>query len=196
VNKKAGIAAGVVASVMLAIAFYDGRKNLEEDMIDPLVRVPAELTRLSEDEACDTLRAAFIDLESREPTSDELAMLLSQSALETALWEKMYCWNWGNSVTVHGNYFLLGSDNRHKYKAFPDATAGAKAWLTILKNSFALAWLEIGSADTEKYAMLLQHGKYGMYYEADKSQYVKALNSHYSHMLFVVARNQPTVPEV
>jgi hypothetical protein len=169
--------------------------NVSEDPMsrEPLVLVPATLTPLEETEAAKILREAFYRLEQRYPSDDELAMALSQSALETAKWTKMFCGNWGNSVTSHGPYFQLGNDTKHRYRAFNSVEDGARQWLLVLKNAFPLSWELLGSADTSAYAISLKGGKYGEYYEAPTSQYIKALNSHYAHMLGI-AQNVTNTP--
>lgn len=185
---KIALGLGFAGALLCA---FGGKK----DELMPLEKVPAILTTLDEGQAALTLRDAFFGLERRYPTVDELAMALAQSSLETAKWTKMFCGNWGNSVTSHGPYFQLGNDTKHHYQAFASVEDGAKHWLSILRDSFPLAWALLGSTDTRAYATALKSGVYGEYYEAPLSSYVLALNSWYSHMM-TVAQAVSNPPEV
>lgn len=111
-------------------------------------------------------------------------MLLAQSSFETAVWQSMFNWNFGNSVVGKSGakWFTLKNDanrpleKRHHYRVFDTAVDGAAYYVHLLHTRYPEAWALLGSGDTLAFAKALKlHG----YYEATIEQYAAGLAARY-----------------
>ncbi len=178
---------GAVAGVLLLKGNRGpgGASDATDDGADASGRIPEAMhTRLTPDEARQVLGAALRHELGRSPTSAELGMLLAQSALETAHWQSMFNWNFGNSVvgSSGAHWFTLRNDadrpleQRHHYRVFPDAFTGAAYYVHLLHARFPEAYDLLGSGDSLAFAQALK--KHG-YYEAPVSTYAAGLAQTY-----------------
>lgn len=107
---------------------------------------------------------AFKAEAGREPTTEELALLLAHSAGETGRWRSMYGWNYGFTTTNGGADWFALPGNPLKFKWFADAPTGARDWLSTLRSAFPDAWAALPSGDPAQYVQGLLHGKHGSYF--------------------------------
>lgn len=89
-----------------------------------------------------------------------LRMVGAQSSVETAGWQSMANWNFGN-ITVHdpntSNWMYQGSNPRH-FAAYPDPLTGASAMIRWLSNTGLLPYALAG--DLDGYAIKLAKAGY------------------------------------
>jgi hypothetical protein len=105
----------------------------------------------------------------RVPTDAEIKILLAQSALETGFWQKMWNWNFGNSVAAPGSpFFVLHEASVHHYRPFSSAWQGAAYFVALIRRRFARAWSLLGAGDPVAFAYAL---KAQNYYEAPAAAY-------------------------
>jgi len=151
-------------------------------MAETANRVDAVRTKLTVKQAKDVLAKALTVELGRNPTTNELAMLVAQSAFETANWQSMFHWNFGNSVVgaSNGKWYTLKNDanlpleSRHKYKVFSNANEGALYYVKLLHKQFPKAFALLGSNDTKAFAQALKDSHY---YETTVDKYAAGLNS-------------------
>jgi hypothetical protein len=128
------------------------------------------------------------------PTKPQVAIILSQNALETGYRKNMWNYNVGN-ITTNGkglNDYWEGLDWLYdyftdtsgitqkqkksiklKYKAYPNLIEGVKDYLkTISSGRYSKAWQNILNPDPEAYSKEL---KKAGYYTADEESYTKGL---------------------
>ena len=114
-------------------------------------------------------------------------MLTAQSAFETAGWAAMWNWNLGNITTVSADFFTLGSDTTHHYKAYASLTEGATDFVNYLTGHGLIPYAEAG--DLGGYVAKLK--SFG-YFEADAGQYQTGMAAWLSRLSGVT----PTAPAV
>lgn len=107
---------------------------------------------------------AFKDVAGREPTTEELGLLLAHSAGETGRWRSMYNWNYGFTTTLGDRDWFVLPGNPLRFRSFTDAPTGARDWLQMLRESFPDAWAALPSGDPARYVQGLLHGKAGSYF--------------------------------
>lgn len=107
-------------------------------------------TRLTADQAAAALAEGYRRVTGSLPSAGVLLLLVAQSALETAHWDSMHNFNFGN-VRGHapdGSYtsFRAGEvengkevmyeagDPRNKFRAYPDALSGATDYVRVLRD--------------------------------------------------------------
>ena len=110
-------------------------------------------TELSERDARAAVVAAYQALTGENPKPETLALLMAQSAFETARWRSMYGNNFGN-VTTDGSepHYILDvppfktSDGRtlnyQRFLNYETPTGGAQSWLYLLQHRYPEAWKE------------------------------------------------------
>lgn len=163
--------------------------------------VPAALTRLDRQVAADVLEQAFVTLLGRSPSNASLALLMSQTALETAHWRSMHCYNFGHIKAsrnhirrpgaLHCYYAcgetIKGKDVRFKpphdqtrFRAYKTALEGAMAYVAFLaldtngdgRNLYGKAWAAIESGDVRLFAT---EAKKSGYFSAGLERYLADL---------------------
>jgi len=140
-------------------------------------QVPAIRTPLAPSQALELITSALQAELGREPTAAEIKILLAQTALETDRWQKMYNWNFGNSVASSGApFFTLREASVHHYRPFSSAWQGVTYFVALIRRRFAQAWSLLGSGDPLAYAYAL---KAQNYYEAPADQYGAAMAALY-----------------
>lgn len=74
-----------------------------------MILIDAKKIPLTEKEAAEALIIAWKKAYSDPPTPGQLAILLSQTALETGRWRSMYNFNWGNikASANYGGYYQM-----------------------------------------------------------------------------------------
>ncbi len=132
-------------------------------------QVPAIRTPLAPSQALELITSALQAELGREPTAAEIKMLLAQTALETDHWQKMFNWNFGNSVASSGApFFTLRQASVHRFRPFSSAWQGVTYFVALIRRRFAQAWSLLGSGDPVAYAYAL---KAGNYYEGSPDGY-------------------------
>ena len=113
--------------------------------------VENKLTPLTREEAARALSAAYQQLTGALPTAGVLALLLSQSALETGNWQKIHNFNFGNAKAALDyslivqfrcseldqqgvEHFFDPPDPHCNFRAYNDAASGALDYLRVLHN--------------------------------------------------------------
>ena len=145
--------------------------------------VPYKNETLTRAEARDYFERAFADTFGREPSIPEEAMLLAQSAHETAQWKKMPGWNWGG-LKGSGNLGTMSARTREGsgagvtvtdgFRAYTDPLAGALDWLSLLKRRYGAALAAAASGDVEAFVRGLK--KVG-YFTGDVAPYVASVRA-------------------
>lgn len=135
-------------------------------------------------------------------TDEAVAIIVSQSALETGRWKSLYCFNFGNekaTASWSGDYYMIRCneiiggklewfDPPHPqtwFRAFPDAATGAESHVRFLSQSarYAQAWHAALVGDPAAYAHALKvHG----YYTASEALYTRAVVSLFNEFLPIV----------
>lgn len=154
-------------------------------------RVPRVKTEVSEAQMAKALIDAWQKLFGSMPAKEQIAMLLSQNALETGHRKFMYNYNIGN-VTTNGKgkynfYDDLTTDEQIspgkwkkmnlKYRAFDTLEEGALDYIQFLKNNYSGAWQHIMHPNPEEYSRAL---KKGGYYTANEAPYTRNMVSLFS----------------
>lgn len=155
-------------------------------------RVPRVKTEVSESQLAQALIEAWKSLFGNMPSKEQIAMLLSQNALETEHRKSMWNYNVGN-VTTDGkgshNYFddLTTEEQTSpgqwkkknlKYRAFDSLKDGAIDYLNFISSGkYSQAWQHILHPDPKSYSKAL---KQSGYYTADEAPYTKNLVSLFS----------------
>jgi len=114
----------------------------------------------------------------------QVAMLIAQSDVETATWQKMREWNFGN-ITVFpggGKYWELLVDERiggvwkkivQHFKVWDSPELGARGFVGYIRSRPPL-WQAADSGDPEVYGQALADAGY---YTAEPYKYISALKS-------------------
>lgn len=113
-----------------------------------------------------------------------LAMLVAQSALETGRWKSCYCWNAGNirglgpngawtsikgaSEIIDGKEVFFGIGPENRFAAYPNAVSGFEGLVRFLgtashppkPNRYQLAWEAAIAGDVGKYCSELHANDY------------------------------------
>lgn len=154
-----------------------------------------KLTHLSEAEAAYGLREAWKELFGSYPPDKTLALLWSQTALETERFKSLRCYNWGNIKKKHspddGHYFtmyycseIINNKEQHfhppheqtHFRAYVDVVSGAKDYLSLLstKKRYQQTWQALKLGDPVLFVAEL---KKGGYFTAGLERYTKAVVS-------------------
>lgn len=155
-------------------------------------RVPRVKTEVSESQLAQALIEAWKSLFGNMPSKEQIAMLLSQNALETGHRKSMWNYNVGN-ITTDGkgshNYFddLTTEEQTSpgqwkkmnlKYRAFDSLKDGAIDYLKFISSGrYSQAWQHILYPDPESYSKAL---KQAGYYTDNEAPYTKNLVSLFS----------------
>jgi len=152
-------------------------------------RVQRVKTEVSESQLAKALIDAWKSLFGSEPSKEQVAMLLSQNALETGNRKSMWNYNIGNITTVPNanyNYFDdLSTDEqikpgtwkkmRLKYRAYDNLNDAAIDYLKFISSGrYANAWKSILNPDPVAYSKAL---KQSGYYTANEAPYTAGLKS-------------------
>jgi hypothetical protein len=151
----------------------------------------AEVKTLSEGEAAVALREAWFKIFGSYPSNNQLALLWSQSALETGRWKKIWCYNFGNikwkqdsghTFTMFRCSEILNSkeewfDPPHAqthFKAYKTAVEGAEDYIRFVsgRKRYAKAWQEVLNGNPVAYSKELRAAGY---YTASETLYTKGV---------------------
>lgn len=157
---------------------------------------PAVRTVVTPQQAIDCLVEAHLTVMGEEPPGKLLEILCAQSALETAQWKAMWCYNWGN---IRGQYHgawtsfrageieggrevILQPGPENMFRAYPGASFGAEDFISFLgiashppePNRYQAAWDAAVAGDVEGYCAGLRAGGY---FTANPHAYLHALHS-------------------
>lgn len=156
--------------------------------VDP-DEVEMQSTPLTRGQANFAIREAFIELEGKEPTDNELRMLSAHSGLETGNWGSgFHNYNFGNfrgspyfkqrvPELIDGEWIKIDQT----FKSFQVASDGALAWLKSLKRNWPTAFEVLDSGDTYEYARRLkEEGRIGGYYTLTLPIYADSLAKRYA----------------
>jgi hypothetical protein len=125
--------------------------------------IPARLTPATEEAMVNAYRAAFNNSPlRRDPTKNELAMFLAQSALETGRWKSMYNFNPAFLTTSTRGYFKLHvpGQEKYKYSAFTQAYEGTGAHVSWVMRNSPNAFLAATAGDPLAFARALKAAKF------------------------------------
>jgi hypothetical protein len=134
------------------------------------------LTPMSVAEARQHLNVALQSALGRSPTWNELAMLAAHSDFETAGWQKMHNYNFGNLEVTPGHPWYRLSRNPQKFRSYVSPAEGATGMIFLIKNRYPKAFALLGSNDPTAYAREL---KAGGYFTADLGTYAAGLRARY-----------------
>ncbi len=164
--------------------------------------VQDKLTPLTPREATSALRTAFRRLAGHDPTAQQLAVLVAQTALETGNWKSLHWNNFGNAkagpqyegfyTQFRCNEVIKGEtiwfdppDPQCNFRAHETAADGAFAHIKFLKKTqYAKAWTYLVAGDARGFVCAL---KQAMYFTALLEPYVRAVVSLYRKYLPVCA---------
>lgn len=154
------------------------------------MRVKRVRTTVSEPEMVQAIIRGWQQLVGTTPTKEQVSIILSQNALETANRKKMWNYNIGN-ITTDGkgvfNYFNdlptqeqiehgKWEEKYLKYRAYPDLQSGVNDYLKLLKTRYTKAWSSIIKHDPVNFSKSLKERGY---YTANEAPYTKALSALY-----------------
>lgn len=151
-------------------------------------------TVLEPAEAMRVLRDAFLTTIGVIPAPSTLAILGAQSALETAKWKSMWCWNFGNiRGQYHGQWtsfragenlpdgseVILQPGPANRFRAYTTAALGAENYIEFLAiaghppnpNRYQAAWDAALDGDVVQFVRGL---KAGGYFTAGEARYLSA----------------------
>lgn len=164
-------------------------------------RVEKLQTNVTESQMAQAMIEAWKSLFGTQPSKEQIAILMSQNALETGHRKSMWNYNVGN-ITTDGKgkydywegldwlYQSLPPDQtgiprrqkktiQLKYRAYPSLIEGAKDYLKVISSGrYAKAWENILHPNIEEYSKAL---KQSGYYTADEAPYTKGLQSLFKH---------------
>lgn len=154
-------------------------------------RVKRVRTEVSETQMAQAILESWQDLFKETPSKQQVALVLSQNALETGHRKSMWNFNVGN-ITTDGkgsfDYFDdLATDEQIKpgvwkkmnlkYRAYPSLKDGVKDYLRLLSSKrYSNAWEHIKNPDPTAFSKAL---KQSGYYTANEAPYTKTLNQLY-----------------
>lgn len=99
-------------------------------------------------------------------------MLAAQSAFETAGWTALWNYNLGNITTNGADFYLLGSDQTHRYLPYDSLQEGAAGFVGYLRGHGLIPFAEAG--DLPGYVAKLK--SFG-YFESDAAPYQAGMQS-------------------
>ncbi len=154
------------------------------------------------------LRAAWFKLFEHEPANQSVAVLMAQSALETARWKSCYQWNLGNikpGSKWQGDVFQIRLNevidgktkwfdpphpqtNMRAYPSLPDAAAD---YLWMLRRRFSASWDPVLRGDPIAFSQALKRQGY---YTAPEPPYTKALKSLFGEYLRLLNTHESDAP--
>lgn len=153
--------------------------------------VHAERTILTEHDAAQALKMSWQLVFGSAPNIDQLALLWSQSALETGRFKSIWCNNFGNIKNTAGHtYYMIRCDEwiggKHVwldppaqgtwFDSYDTAEAGAEAYIRFLaeKKGYTACWQEVVNGDAVAFC---HHLKMAHYYTADEAAYTRGVVS-------------------
>ena len=162
-----------------------------------------QLCNLNTDQAIEAFKVGYTKFMNDVPSKKTLAILVSQSALETGWWRAgLHCWNFGNTrcnpdKLSDGEYFTMFKcgeiikgkevffeppDPRSVFQAFESAEAGVRHHLRFLatKNNYKNSWVQAIKGNPEQYIIEL---KKAGYFTASLEKYKKTFMSVYNTIL-------------
>lgn len=146
----------------------------------PANEVPANLTAMTPSEARRPLNFALTQALGRNPTPQEISMLLAQSDFETATWRSLHNYNFGNLEVTPGHpWYRLGSNPQH-FRSYVSADEGATGMVYLIKNRYPKAFSLLGSGDPAAYAAALKERGY---YTAPLALYTAGMRDRYKRHL-------------
>jgi len=150
---------------------------------------------LEQGEAAVALREAWHNIYGEYPSDRALALLWSQSALETGRWRSIHCFNFGNIRKVHnpddGHYFTMYDGNEiikgktiwfkppeplSHFRGYKTVTEGAEDYIKLVSQRprYAKAWAMVMAGDPVGYCREL---KAAGYFTANLEHYTKPVVS-------------------
>lgn len=191
-QKSKGLAPdGLVGPRTLAALGFPGASSVGPSTSSPPPSNPSQTvlppnnTTLSAEEAAKALNAGYKKVTGKIPTSDVLALLMGQTALETASWQKMPNYNFGGMkaqasdvyVQVFKTTEVIGGVTQvldQKFAAFLNAADGAAAYIKVLLSRQNWAnGLHTGTPE----GFVAGLASAPAYFTADPSQYLAGLKS-------------------
>jgi len=152
-----------------------------------------KLTNLSAGEAYYGLHEAWKKIFDETPSFNTIVILLSQTALETGRWAKMYNYNWGNikshsddghywtmydcSEIINGReFFFHPPHDQCKFRAYRSVEDGAEDYIRLVskKKNYEIAFRALKRGDVDTYTRAL---KQGGYFTANLFHYLKSMRS-------------------
>lgn len=155
-------------------------------------RVKRVRTEVSEAQMAQAIIESWKSLFHETPSKEQVALVLSQNALETGHRKQMWNYNVGN-ITTNGKgafdfYDDLATDEQIKpgvwkkmnlkYRSYPTLVDGVKDYLRLLSSKhYSNAWQHIKNPDPAAFSKAL---KQSGYYTANEAPYTKTLTQLYS----------------
>jgi hypothetical protein len=153
-------------------------------------RVKRVKTSVSEAQMAQAIIESWQELFGTTPSKSQVAIILSQNALETGHRNSMWNFNIGNITTDGKGPYDFFDDlptqeqvkpgkwvkMNLKYRAYPSLKEGTKDYLKLLKRRYPNAWENIINPDPAAFSKALkQRG----YYTANEAPYTKSLSKLY-----------------
>lgn len=179
--------------------------NLEasntNDIIKFALQIPYRITKLSEIEFAQALREGYKRVFGNDPTAETLAGAWSQAVLESGRPVKLPNNNVGNIKATSGwvesgkpfftkdtaEYTNSGEkyiSHAAKWRAYPDAAAGAAGYWGLIGNRYkqAMSWMSAGDPTSASVALGLKG-----YFTANIRLYAKGVTWLYKHFMEKIA---------
>ena len=151
-------------------------------------------TQLSPADALDALADAHNSMVGGEPTNVLLAVLATHTALETAFWQSMWNYNFGNirgtyvgqwtsfkaGEIIDGKEVILDPGPMNKFRAYPDKVEGAKDYISLLNRLYPFAWQSACEGNIRRFTLDLHEGGY---FTANPTVYLKAMIGDFNKLI-------------
>jgi hypothetical protein len=156
------------------------------------MKVPRRNTPIDVGQMVASLRRAWNSLLGKDPTKEQLAMILAQNALETNHRQAMFNYNVGNIMhmgTDSHDYFenrdsYGGKSFVAKFRSYPSLDDGVLDYLKLLVKGYPQAFRAAKIGDPKQYAQALIANPQRQYYDPHvQKQYVSGMSGLYDQYL-------------
>lgn len=149
------------------------------------IQIPTKKTPLTPEEAAQALSAGYQSITGFAPTHEILALLIAQSAIETANWRDISNYNFAGIKASPGDKYVQAMvdgnrGNRHVYAfaAYQTPAEGAEKYISLLKAHGREPWWEgLQTGDPETYVNALVSIPGAHYFEAPTENYLASVRA-------------------
>lgn len=158
-------------------------------------------TPVSVGQAQDMFAAAWQQRFGEPITAKVLALLMALSDLETATFKSVFNHNFGNQIATRDSqdfYGALDSGNPRRFRAYPDAFAGARSFVAQVTSDTRPHWKAgLLTGDPVEFARALKGLNGGpAYYEAPLERYTNTLVERWRSYTPTLVDGEPLPPAV
>lgn len=156
------------------------------------MKVPRKSTPVDVGQMVKSLIKSWHSLLGRDPTKEQIAMILAQNALETNHRKAMFNFNVGNIMHMGSDshdYFenqdsYGGKPFTAKFRSYPSLDEGVMDYLKLLYGGYPQAFTAAKSGDPKEYARALIANPQKQYYDPHvQKQYVAGMSNLYEQYL-------------